>query len=172
MILISLRGGTKTQRDLTEDAARYFIKRLCPRKRNLNLDINIRNLLVEDAAGYCMFLGGDDFEIELHNRGSLYQYLSYLAHELIHLKQYVRKELKTRGHRNWWLNEEWSGGSYYQQPWEKEAFALQYPLAKDFINEELGITYSKSKQLSPRTMKQIDWDMEVRILEKICDGKK
>lgn len=171
MIKICLQGGTKTQRDITERAARYFIKRLCPRKRNLDLDINIRNLLIEDAAGYCLYIGGNEFEVELHNRGSLYEYLSYLAHELVHLKQYVRKDLKTRGYRNWWLNEEWSGGSYYQQPWEKEAFALQYPLAKDFIDDELQITYKRAKELSPRTMKKLDLDMEYRVLERTCDAQ-
>lgn len=171
MIKISLRGGTKTQRNLTERASRYIIKQLLPRKRSLDLDINIRNLLIEDAAGYCLHVQKNEFEIELHNRGNLYDYVSYLAHELVHLKQYCRRHLVTRQRREFWMGEEMTGLAYSKQPWEKEAWSLQYHLAKDFIKEELNITIKESKELSPRTMKQMDWDLEHKVLTRICEVK-
>ena len=53
MINIYIKGGTKTQQRVTDEAARVFIKQLLPRKRTLNIDITIRNTLKENAAGYC-----------------------------------------------------------------------------------------------------------------------
>lgn len=171
MILISLEGGTKTQRDLTEKATRYFVDQLLPRKRSLQIDIIIGNLLKEDAVGYCSKLGVNDYRIELHNRSSLYEYLSYLAHEMTHLKQYVKGELSYRYNRSYWNKVDHTDTAYRKQPWEVEAFKLQYTLAKSFISEVLEMSYTRAKELSPRTMKQINWQKELEIMEKICDAQ-
>jgi len=166
VILISLRGGTKTQRNLTEDAARYIIKQLLPRKRKLNIDFHIRNTLIEDAVGYCSMLDNtNDFLIELHHRGTLYDYISFLAHELVHLKQYTKKEVNEAG---FWKGKDFSKAAYRKQPWEIEAWKRQHSLAKDFIKNELGITLKDAKNISPRTMREIDWDLEIKYLEDIC----
>ena len=171
MIFISLEGGTKTQRNLTEDATRYFVKQLLPRKRVLWIDIIIGNYIKEDVVGYCDKLEKDCYKIELHNRGSLYEYLSYLAHEMTHLKQYVTGELVYKYNRSYWNGVDHTETAYFKQPWEKEAWKVQYSLAKGFISEVLEISYKKAKDLSPRTMKKIDWQMEYEILERICDGE-
>jgi hypothetical protein len=169
MILISFKGGTKKQRDLTEDAARYFVKKLLPRKRKLHIDFHIRNTLKEDAAGYCSMLdNANDFLIELHHRGTLYDYVSYLAHEMVHLKQYTTKEMNEAG---MWKGVDHSKTAYSKQPWEREAWAAQHNLAKDFIKNKLGLTLKDAKNISPRTMKEINWDLEIKHLEDICNAQ-
>lgn len=170
MILISLEGGTKTQRNLTEEATRYFIKDLLPRKRVLYVDIIIGNLMKDDIAGYCSKMDRNEYQIELHNRGSLYDYLSYLAHEVTHLKQYVTGELVYKHNRCYWNKVDHTLTEYFKQPWEEEAWKQQYALAKKYL-KSVGFTIKASKDLSPRTMKKIDWQMEYEILERTCDAQ-
>ena len=81
MISISIEGGTKTQRNLGESAIRFFVKTLMPRKRSLNIDIKIHNLIKDDVAGLCEQMGRNEVLIESHSSGTLYDYISFLAHE-------------------------------------------------------------------------------------------
>jgi len=168
LILISLRGGTKTQRNLTEDAARYIIKQLLPRKRTLYLDIHIHNILKEDAVGYCMRVDRNEYELELHNRGSLYEYISTLAHELVHLKQYDQAELRFKHMKQYWMGVDMTDVAYEKQPWEIEARKLQPLLAKDFIENETDYTVLECEELSPRTLKPMNWQQEFDIIDRYC----
>ena len=53
MITISIEGGTKNQRNVGENALRFFTKKLMPRKRSLKIDLQIHNLIKDDVAGLC-----------------------------------------------------------------------------------------------------------------------
>ena len=167
MINIYIKGGTKTQQRVTDEAARVFIKQLLPSKRTLNIDITIRNTLKENAAGYCTHEDRDQFHIELHNRGTLFDYLSFLAHELVHVKQYSNRELV----KYCWMGVDYFDVAYSKLPWEKEAWSAQYPMSKKYIKNNLGMTFVKAKDTSPRTMKKINWDLEYKILEATCDAQ-
>ena len=167
MINIYIKGGTKTQQRVTDEAARVFIKQLLPRKRTLNIDITIRNTLKENAAGYCTHEDRDQFHIELHNRGTLFDYLSFLAHELVHVKQYSNRELV----KYCWMGVDYFDVAYSKLPWEKEAWSAQYPMSKKYIKNNLGMTFVKAKDTSPRTMKKINWDLELKIIEATCDAQ-
>ena len=167
MINIYIKGGTKTQQRVTDEAARVFIKQLLPRKRTLNIDITIRNTLKENAAGYCTHEDRDQFHIELHIRGTLFDYLSFLAHELVHVKQYSNRELV----KYCWMGVDYFDVAYSKLPWEKEAWSAQYPMSKKYIKNNLGMTFVKAKDTSPRTMKKINWDLEYKILEATCDAQ-
>ena len=167
MINIYIKGGTKTQQRVTDEAARVFIKQLLPRKRTLNIDITIRNTLKENAAGYCTHEDRDQFHIELHNRGTLFDYLSFLAHELVHVKQYSNRELV----KYCWMGVDYFDVAYSKLPWEKEAWSAQYPMSKKYIKNNLGMTFVKAKDTSPRTMKKINWDLEYKILVATCDAQ-
>ena len=167
MINIYIKGGTKTQQRVTDEAARVFIKQLLPRKRTLNIDITIRNTLKENAVGYCTHEDRDQFHIELHNRGNLFDYLSFLAHELVHVKQYSNRELV----KYCWMGVDYFDVAYSKLPWEKEAWSSQYPISKKYIKNNLGMTFVKAKDTSPRTMKKINWDLEYKILEATCDAQ-
>jgi len=167
LIAISLEGGSKTQRDLTEKAVRYFVGELLPSKRSLNISVGIRNILKEGMAGCCEYIGGNEFEITLHHRGNLYEYISFLAHEMVHLKQYSTKELVTRFPKETWKGEDYSNVAYRKQPWEKEAWSRQHVLAKGFIRDKLGMTLVASKDTNPRSMKTMNWDSEMKYLDNI-----
>lgn len=168
MILISTTGGTKTQRELGEKALRFFVKKLLPRKRTLAIDLEIKNLLIDDIAALCLHVNKNEILIESHHRGTLYDYISFLAHEAIHMKQFITGELTFKNRQDLWHGEDFSYVSYRKQPWEIEAWKGQHDLAKEFIKNELGITLTKAKDLNPRSMKPMDWTSEVLFLDKIC----
>ena len=49
-----------------------------------------------------------------------------LAHELVHVKQMIRGQLKTNGRSEFWMGKRYSNKtSYMNRPWELEAFAKQ-----------------------------------------------
>lgn len=171
MIKISIEGGTAKQRDLGEGALRYFVKVLMPRKRSLSIDLQIKNLIKDDVAGLCEHMGRNEVLIESHSRGTLYDYISFLAHESIHMKQFVTGELKTVNRKDLWHGEDFTDVAYRKQPWEIEAWNGQHELAKDFIKNEMGFTLKQAKELSPRTMKQMDWNAEVLFLNKVCEAQ-
>lgn len=167
MILISLEGGTKTQRNLAESALRFFVKKLMPRKRNLRIDLQIKNLIKDEIVGLCEHMGGNEVVIESHNRGNLYDFISFLAHESIHMKQYVTGELKTTDRKETWHGKDYTGVPYKKQPWEVEAWTGQHKLAKEFIKNEMGITLKESKELNPRSLKAMDWEAECLFLDNV-----
>ena len=65
--------------------------------------------------------------------------LRILSHELIHLRQYVNKEIIIDGKNNvFWKGREYiiNPDNYYNRPWEDEAFRLQDSLSKE-ISEDI-----------------------------------
>ena len=73
-------------------------------------------------------------ELDASMRHSLDQLLIWLAHEMVHLKQFVRNELcdyETKKVR--WKSRVYSEDlEYADHPWEKEAYRLEEPLYKEF----------------------------------------
>jgi hypothetical protein len=169
LILIDIEGGTKTQKNIAEEAVRFYIKKLMPRKRSLIIDLKIRNLLKDDLAGLCERVDKNYFILETHHRGNLYEFLSYLAHEVIHLKQYATGELNTSGKKELWNGEDHTDTPYRKQPWEVEAWSNQHALAKDYIKNGLGLTLKATKELNPRSMKKMDWAAESKFLINLVD---
>jgi len=51
---------------------------------------------------------------------------------MIHVKQYVRNELKDEGLTVFWKGEDCSKIAYSKQPWEVEAYTLQGRYSIDF----------------------------------------
>ncbi|MEK6482106.1 hypothetical protein WJR50_31490 [Catalinimonas sp. 4WD22] len=57
-----------------------------------------------------------------------------LAHEMIHIKQYVKGELKVLDENNvFWKGKKYYGNDFYSQktPWESEAYRFDGQLAND-----------------------------------------
>ena len=96
----------------------------------------------EKAYGFCYPTDDNltrprEFQIELDAsmRHSFEQLLTWLAHEMVHLKQWVRKELCDYEYgRTQWKSRVFSVGClhYDDQPWEKEAYRLEDTLYEEF----------------------------------------
>lgn len=56
-----------------------------------------------------------------------------LAHELVHVKQFARKELTEN--LQYWKGNDHSDTDYWDQPWEKEARRLQKKMMIEYMSE-------------------------------------
>ena len=94
----------------------------------------------EKAYGYCHIIDDNlsrprEFMIELDAsmKYTFEQILTWLAHEMVHLKQFVRKELcDYESGRVQWKTRSFGRVHYDDQPWEKEAYRLEGELYEMF----------------------------------------
>ena len=96
----------------------------------------------EDAYGYCHITGDDlskprEFCIELDasTKFDFAQILTWLSHEFVHLKQFVRSELLDyEFDRTQWKSRMYNvtRTEYDKQPWEREAYRLESVLYEEF----------------------------------------
>ena len=110
--------------------------------KNIELDIKLTRDLKkkEKAYGYCHIIDDDlnkprQFMIEL-DASMKYAFddiLTWLAHEMVHLKQFVRGELfDYETGRVQWKSKSFGRVHYDDQPWEKEAYRLESQLYEKF----------------------------------------
>jgi hypothetical protein len=120
MNIITVTGGKEYQRKRVESMVHFCINMLMPRMRTL--DITVKLCSPKGAMGYCLELDTKrQFEIEASNKLSLRKLLETIAHEMVHVKQYARRELHP-------TTDAWCGKtynpkkvSYWDLPWEIEA---------------------------------------------------
>ena len=134
-MFIEITGGKKKQRELVELAAYKLIKKYLPRFK-LELEIELVNT---DAYGYCIWAETNirprAFTITLNKKLENNVLLETLAHEMIHVKQWVRGELKdTNCGRQLWKGKDYTNTDYDNQPWEIEAHRLEHEWVKTINN--------------------------------------
>ena len=115
MNYIEVNGGNKFQRHVAQVVVGQMIKALMPKMRTLEIKVNIKKL-TGDAVGWCMMEDTNrEFEIEVANNLSLKELVTTICHEMVHVKQYARKETCGYG-------EKWKGKkinpktAYYDLP--------------------------------------------------------
>ena len=125
MNIITVTGGREYQRKRVESMVHFCINMLMPRMRTL--DITVKLCSPKGAMGYCLELDNKrQFEIEASNKLSLRKLLETIAHEMVHVKQYARREMN-----DWSYKEDkyykWkdqfvpTNTDYWDLPWEIEA---------------------------------------------------
>ena len=137
---VSVTGGTKRQRDIVHRVTAFVIKQLMPRMRTLDIEIKLKNIK-SAAIGYCM--EGDtnrEFEIEIDRNIGLLSMASTVAHELVHVKQYARREMDSRitsGLARWKGRRVREDTPYDQLPWEVEAYRMERELINKMVDSDL-----------------------------------
>ena len=124
---ISIQSGTKSQKKYVRSMVEFCSKILMPRMHTL--DIAIKLTSPKGAMGYCLELDDNrTFEIEIDRNMRLRRLLETVAHEMVHVKQYARRELNP-------TTEAWMGKtynpkkiSYWDLPWEIEAHGREIGL--------------------------------------------
>ena len=143
------RSQNKFLCSLLENAAEFYAG-LMMRKdlvKNIDLDIIIVKRLKkkEKCYGYC-YLGDTqnwrprEFKIEMDGSVSLKLMLATLAHEMVHLKQWARRQMQDyedhRAPRRWKSQSIRVTGkgrlTYRKLPWEKEAYKWEKRLVNEF----------------------------------------
>lgn len=116
--MIFVEGGSRRQRELTYQAAKFAWMQLMPRVRKCVVNIELKKLKGYD--GTCLDIGPRDYLIEIDKKLSLGEnFLTTIFHEMVHVKQYVRKELFSDC--NFYKTRE----EYLSLPWEIEAYEMQ-----------------------------------------------
>lgn len=116
---IEVRGGKAYQKKYVKSVVEFCIKKLMPRMDSLDITVVLKDLK-SDAYGYCLSETTREFELEIHKRLPLRKLLTTVAHEMVHVKQYARRELTG--------DDVWQGKTinpkkvdYWDKPWEIEA---------------------------------------------------
>ena len=115
--MIYVEGGSKRQRRIVKDAAMFAWRYLMPRVSNCVVDIELKK--VKQADGYCHEADYRVFQIEIDKKLMGDNLLTTVFHEMVHVKQGVRKE---------WAFDEVvykTHEEYINLPWEVEAYDLQ-----------------------------------------------
>ena len=146
-MILSIEGYRKHNKALYQEvgnAALCYGEILLGKRmaKNIYLDIKLTKDLKkkEGAYGFCHIVDDSlsrprEFMIELDAsmRYKFDQILTWLAHEMVHLKQFVRGELcDYETGRVQWKSRSFGRVHYDDQPWEKEAYRLENKLYEEF----------------------------------------
>ncbi len=146
-MLITVEGYRSNNKKLFRSlgcAAEFYGEVLLGKRmaKNILVEIKLTKELKqkEQAYGYCHITDDNlnrprEFMIELDTsmKHSFDQILIWLAHEMVHLKQFVRGELFDYATGNvQWKSRTFGRVRYTDQPWEKEAYRLEDELYEMF----------------------------------------
>lgn len=137
MNLVTAWEGTHFQRTTAEMVVRFCIQRLMPRMKSLDICIQLSDDM-DGADGYCLAVDNREFVIEIDSRLKGDDFITAITHEMVHVKQHARGELKdlTLATKMWKKQEYISLYStvdqYIELPWEAEAYALQEVLCDEY----------------------------------------
>ncbi|NBV29328.1 hypothetical protein EBS02_10015 [bacterium] len=123
MLYLELLGYGYSKR-LCRDVVNWFILKHLARHK-LNITIVHRSLKSEGAYGYCDVDGRQynprEFLIELDTHLDKETYITVLLHELYHLLQFCKGELKLKSSKRYYKGECVEDLEYYEQPHEISA---------------------------------------------------
>jgi len=144
MILLLNNHGHPDERfnEYVQRASQFYAEQLFPKQLLRHLVVSVKFNKHLDAYGYASIEKRNtkgqarEFLIELHPYISGKEILKALAHEFVHVKQYVYGELNES-------QTEWQGEpidsdamDYYELPWEREAFGREAGLFTNFAKKE------------------------------------
>jgi len=146
-MIVEIEGYRSHNIDLYQavgEAVSFYSEVLLGKRMANNVDVLVK--LTKDlkkkekAYGFCHIIDDSlsrprEFNIELDAsmRHPFSQILTWLAHEMVHLKQFVRKELwDYESGRVQWKSRSYGRVHYDDQPWEKEAYRLEGELYEMF----------------------------------------
>ena len=134
MLIVNVQGGTAQKRQLAEDLCYFVAQRykFSP-KKEIEIDVNIKS--IDGAQGFCMDCDDGLYEIEIDNKITGDDFITCVLHELVHVKQYVKKELHDCGCVQMYKKVAYETDmNYLDKPWEKEAYKMQVVLLEEYKN--------------------------------------
>lgn len=142
MIIVEAVGSRKKLREELTDACLFFVDKLMPRVSKLYIEIELSRSLSkkEGKMGDCIWNDQNhrprDFTIRLDSTWTKDEIIETLAHEMVHVKQFVRGELvdlarefqtvKWKGERMSWYTD--------PEPWEEEPEAKSRLLFEEWVS--------------------------------------
>ena len=137
-MLITVTGGKPNQRKYVESMVEFCIQKLMPRMETLDITVKLKT--PDGAMGYCLETDNKrTFEIEIDRNQKLRPLLETVAHEMVHVKQFARRELHPS--MDTWYGKTYNPKkvSYWDLPWEIEAHGREVGLFVRWCEEnDLG----------------------------------
>ena len=144
MILLLNNHGHPDERfnEYVQRASQFYAEQLFPKQLLRHLVVSVKFSKHLDAFGYTSVEKRNskgkarEFLIELHPYITGKEILKTLAHEFVHVKQYVYEELNEE--QTQWQGEPFDSDAvdYYQLPWEIEAHGHEIGLFTNFAKKE------------------------------------
>ena len=128
MILVTGNRSKKRQNVYRE--AIFAWNYLMPRISKCDVYIEIKKL--KDAHGYGLELDKREYEIEIDQRLKGDDLITTVFHEMIHVRQGVRKQYQNINTINYKTYDE-----YMKLPWEIEAYKLQEVMLKEWNKKNM-----------------------------------
>jgi hypothetical protein len=121
MMLALYPEGYGYSKRLCEDVVCWFVSKYLPRHK-LEIEVLHRGMKRESAYGYCDVAGRHynprEFLIELDTHMDKETYTKTLIHELYHVLQFCKGELKLKSSKRYYKGECMEDLEYYEQPHE------------------------------------------------------
>ena len=133
-MIVNILGGTQSQKKHAQSMVEFCVKTLMPKMNSLDITVNLCK--PDGAMGYCLETENNrTFELEIDRTQPLRRMLETLAHEMVHVKQYARRELDPS-------IDAWCGKTvnpkkvnYWDLPWEIEAHGRETGLFVRYCEE-------------------------------------
>jgi hypothetical protein len=123
-----------------KQCAEFAIKELLPKKRKLTIHIKGDSSLLKKYGAYGLCWESGDphyFYIDLHSVIEKHELLPTLLHEMVHVKQFCKRELVNRHDSRIWLGKRYEDSDCeWSTPWEKEARKLEKNLYQKYLNQK------------------------------------
>ena len=136
MLFLS-HSGYKYSKNRCESIATWFVDKYLPRHK-IFVNVDHKGLLREGVFGWQWATDSDsrprEFEIEIHNRMTVEEYTKTLLHELWHVRQHVKGQLKDKYNKRLWKGVDHSKTDYNNQPWEKDANVMEEILYREYLS--------------------------------------
>jgi hypothetical protein len=129
-------SGSKYSRRRCNGVVEFFVNKYLKRYK-IEIEVLHRGLLRENVYGWCTVQDCDwrprSFLIELHNHMNEEDYIKTLLHELQHVLQHVRGDLRDKKGIRCWKGIDCSELDYDDQPWEQEAHSIESVLYQEYL---------------------------------------
>ena len=129
--------GYNYSKQRCERIVNWFVNTYLPRYK-ITINVDHLGLMRQGVFGWMWASDCDyrprEFEIEIHNRMTPQNYTKTLLHELWHVHQHVKNQLKDKYNKRLWRGIDHSDTAYAKQPWEKDATRMEEILYKKYTS--------------------------------------
>ena len=129
-------SGSKYSQRRCRSVVEWFCTQYLKRHK-IEIEVLHRGLLREGVYGWCTITDCNwkprSFLIEIHNRLTDEYYIKTLLHELQHVLQHVRGDLRDKRGIRCWKGIDCSELDYSEQPWELEAHSMESVLYQEYL---------------------------------------
>ena len=118
---------------LIEACVQFYAKELKIDKSDFTLFVFSSKDIVKDegANGMAIPIADKVYSVMLNSRMDSEKLIEVIAHEMVHIKQFVKGQLKRKGRQIFWMGKRYvrSRVNYYDHPWEHDAWSKEKFLA-------------------------------------------